>query len=167
MEFDDDFSLLEPFGEFLVLSRQLLIVRKQLALMVGFAPSSPGSQTGENALLALLSPESQTRPIQALAAQQGSQLAGLMAGVGLVEDLELVVHSDSCLLALATTSELPATARGGEAGRTNAAAVPAPSARLGSLRSPALTFGAGTTGNNFLLEEIFFMKETFLPSTLI
>jgi len=68
-EFDDDLGLLEPFGQFLVLSPQLLVVGNQLTLPIGLAASSPGSQAAENPLLALVAPESQTGRIQPLTAQ--------------------------------------------------------------------------------------------------
>ena len=130
MEFDNDLGLLEPFGESLVLPFQVLVIQNQLTVWIGLTASLSRRQTVEDALLPLLAPQLQVRMVQAFATQQGPQLAVLLTMVGLIEDLEFVVYRE---------------------------VAPVPSARLGSLRSPWLTFEPGTTESCFLLEERHFM----------
>ena len=67
-----------------------------------------------------------------------------MAGVGLVEDLELVVHREATPTGFGHHFRIASHSQG----------------RRGGLNQRR---GAG---NNFLLEETLFIKETFLPSTL-
>ena len=92
--------------------------------------------------------------IQTFPAQQGSQLTAILTTVGLLENLQFVIHGG---VALATTSELAGSVAVGGAGPTRAAVVPTPPARWGSRGSPWLTCAVGTTENRFLLEERPFM----------
>ena len=96
--------------------------------------------------------------IQTFATQYGSQLAGILTTVGLLKDLQFVIHKGKRRrVALATTSGLAVNGPMGEAEATRAAVVPTPPARWGSRGSPWLTCGIRTTENRFLLEARLFM----------
>ena len=71
-----------------------LVFGDQGGVGVGLPPTTLGGQSGQRPFVALLPPRAQVRRVQALAAQQGAELAGLGAAIGLAENAKLVLRGE-------------------------------------------------------------------------
>ena len=91
MNLDDRLGLAELGRQPLGFSLEPLVFGDQGGVGIGLSPTTLGGQSGQRSFGALLSPRTQKRRVQALAAEQGAELAGRGRAIGLVEDAELVL----------------------------------------------------------------------------
>src|ERR1017187_942253 len=77
LNLDDRFGLTEFGRQPLVLASEPIVLGDQGGVGRNFRPATLWSQTGQRSCVALLPPGGQVRRVQALAAQQGTELAGL------------------------------------------------------------------------------------------
>src|SRR4030042_1369153 len=80
----------QPLG----FSHEPLVLGDQGGVGIGLSPTTLGAQSGQRPLVALLPPRAQQRRVQALAPEQGTELAGGGAAIGLLEDAQLVLRGE-------------------------------------------------------------------------
>src|SRR5271157_928346 len=94
LNLDDRLGLAELFRQPLSFPLEPLVFGDQGSVGVGFPATTLGGQTGQRSCLALLPPGAQVRRVQPLAAQQGAELAGLGAAIGLAKNATLVLGGE-------------------------------------------------------------------------
>lgn len=90
MNLDDRFGLAELGHQPLVLAPQPFVFGNQGGVRGGLASPSFGRQSGQRAFLPLVPPGGQMRRVQAFAPQQGPELPGLRAAIGLAKHSEFI-----------------------------------------------------------------------------
>lgn len=91
MDLDDRLGLAKPGRESLGFSFEPLVLGDQGGVGASLPPTTLGGQPGQRPFVAMLPPSGQVRRVQALATQQGADLAGLGAAIGLAEDAKFVL----------------------------------------------------------------------------
>src|SRR3990170_3482362 len=95
LDLDDCLGLAELFRQPPSFSLEPLVFGDQGGVRVGLSPATLGSQTGPRPFVALPPPGGQVRRVQALAAQQSTELAWFGTPIGLAENAKLVLGGET------------------------------------------------------------------------
>jgi hypothetical protein len=121
LNLDDQLGIIQLLGQADIGGLQLVDLLYQWADN-HFGAALLGCEGIELSLFALPPPSAQVRRVQAFTAQQGTYCAGILSGIGLVEDGQLILGVKRRRCGRATTSESGTRGRQAGSGATAALA---------------------------------------------
>ena len=95
LDVHDHLGLAELLRQSSGLSRKPQVLGDQGGVGIGLPPTTLRGQSGQRSFLALLAPSGQVRRVQALAAQQGAELARLGTAIDLAKNAKLVLRRET------------------------------------------------------------------------